>query len=313
MRGEKIYIPATLRDKVLKQCHNVKTVGHFGFVKTLHLVRRKFWWLQMCTQIETYVKSCPVCAQAKLLTGRTFCLLQLVADPHSPWDEIGMDFIVKLPKSKGYTIIWIIIDLFSKQAHFILCKGLPSIRCLARLFVQHIYRLHGAPKKIISDRGPLFTARFWKAFLQRIGTDQGLSSAFHPSTNGAAEQTNAMIERYLRSFVSYQQDDWAELLPFAETAYNNTIHSSMGYTPFRVVLGKDFSAIPELDVQMQDPSTPNGWTEQITKMWPHIKTALHKAFMAYKQQANKGRHDTPPMKVGDKVYLSKVYRPLHHY
>lgn len=208
------------------------------------------------------------------------------------------------------TLIWTVIHLFSKQEHFVPCKGLPSARRLAKLFVQHIYRLHGVPKRIISDRGPQFTARFWKLFLRQIGTDQGLSSAFHPSTNGAAERANAMVERYLRSYVSYQQDDWYDLLPFVESAYNNTVHSSTGYTPFRVVSGKDFPAIPELDIQTQTPHTPAGWTEKINRVWPHIKNALTKAAKGYKQQADKRRSDTPPFKVGEKVYLSTKYIKL---
>lgn len=76
-----------------------------------------------------------------------------------------MDFIVELLKSKGYIVIWTVIDLFSKQAHFVLCKGLPSARHLTKLFVQHIYCLYGVLKQIISDRGPQFTAQFWKLFL----------------------------------------------------------------------------------------------------------------------------------------------------
>lgn len=117
-----------------------------------------------------------------------------------------MDFVVDLPESNDNTVIWTIIDLFSKQAHFVPCTGLPLARKLAKLFIQHVYRLHGVPRHILSD-GVQFTARFWRHFIQAIGSTQRLSSAFRPSTNGAAERANAMVERYLRSYVSYQQTD----------------------------------------------------------------------------------------------------------
>lgn len=98
--------------------------------------------------------------------------------------------------------------------------------------------------------------------MRTIGSTQGLSSAFHPSTNGAAERTNAMVERYLRSYVSYQQTDWLALLLLAEGMYNNAVHCSTGLTPFRIVTGQDFVAIPELEAPHTDAS-PSGWAEKI--------------------------------------------------
>ncbi|KAK9400665.1 hypothetical protein NXF25_011379 [Crotalus adamanteus] len=191
--GDKLYIPQEVRNRVYHQCHDSKVAGHFGFVKTLHLARRQFWWPSLRKDIETYVKECKVCAQAKVIPKKPMGLLQSVSDPIRPWQDIGMDFLVELPNVKGYTVIWTVIDLFSKQAHFIPCKGLPSAAQLAKLFVQHVYRIHGAPRRVISDRGVQFTARFWRQFLACIGTTQGLSSAYHPCTNGAAERANAAV------------------------------------------------------------------------------------------------------------------------
>lgn len=261
----------------------------------------------MRPEIEQYVKACPVCAVAKHRSGRPLGLLQSVADPHVPWEEIAMDFVVELPSSNGHNVIWTIIDLFSKQAHFVPCRGLPSARALAGLFIRHVYRLHGVPRRIISDRGVQFTARFWRQFLTRIGSSQGLSTAYHPSTNGAAERANAMVERYLRCYVSYQQDDWADLLPFAEVAYNNTVHRSTGLTPFRIVTGRDFTAIPELEDLTVEQGSPNEWSNRIGQVWPRVKSALNKAAMQYKHDADKRRAAPPLFQVGDRVYLSTKY------
>lgn len=309
-RHEKLYVPASLRATVLCRCHDVKQAGHFGFLKTLHLVKRQFWWPRMRTDIEAYVKSCPRCAVTKTRPGRPLGLMQSVADPVQPWQEIAMDFIVDLPNSNGNTVIWTIIDLFSKQAHFIPCAGIPSARRLAKLFILHVYRLHGVPRRIISDRGVQFTAKFWREFIKLIGSTQGLSSAFHPSTNGAAERANAMVERYLRCYVTYQQTDWSSLLPFAEVAYNNTVHSSTGFTPFQVVNGMEFLAIPEWAPESQPQRTPREWAELIPKVWGVVKKALEKAADQYKSQANKKRADMKPLQVGDRVYLSTKYIKL---
>ncbi|XP_039213407.1 uncharacterized protein LOC120314410 [Crotalus tigris] len=309
-KADKLYVPEKLRSVVLKRCHDAKQAGHFGFRKTLHHIRRQFWLPHLKPDVETYVKACHVCATAKPRVGKPMGLLQKVADPRQPWEEIAMDFIVELPSSRNYPVIWTVIDLFSKQAHFIPCKGLPSAQRLARMFVQHVYRLHSVPQRIISDRGVQFTAQFWRTFLTLIGSSQGLSSAYHPSTNGAAERANAMVERYLRSYVTFQQTDWADLLPFTEVAYNNTIHSSTGFAPFRVVNGVEFVPFPEWSDGTGNVYMPQAWMTRLTGLWGIIKDALQRAEATTKHQADKKRTEHPPFKVGDWVYLSTKYLRL---
>uniref|UniRef100_A0A2D4NSJ8 Integrase catalytic domain-containing protein n=1 Tax=Micrurus surinamensis TaxID=129470 RepID=A0A2D4NSJ8_MICSU len=102
----------------------------------------------MRSDIESYVQQCVVCAKSKSSVGKPLGLLQTVSEPTQPWQDIAMDFIVDLPNSNGYTVIWTIIDLFSKQALFVPCKGLPSAKQLATMFIQHVYRLHGALRRM---------------------------------------------------------------------------------------------------------------------------------------------------------------------
>lgn len=173
-----------------------------------------------------------MCASAKGHTGKPPGLLQPVANPTAPWKKISMDFIIELPKSLGNTVIWVTTDLFSKQINFVACPKILSVRTLAKLFVQQIYCLHGDPERIISDRGVLFTSSFWQEFLKLVGSSQGLSSLHHLQTNGACEHTNGILEQYLRCYISYQQDNLADLLPFVEVVYNNSIHSSTRFAPF---------------------------------------------------------------------------------
>lgn len=98
-KGPKLYVPQVVCVKVLRCCHDVHSAGHFGFVKTLHLTNWQFWWPQMKKDIEEYVKSCTVCATMKGQPGKPLGLLQPVADPVQPWDQVAMDFIVGLPES----------------------------------------------------------------------------------------------------------------------------------------------------------------------------------------------------------------------
>ena len=220
----KLYVPEMMHKEILRRCHDDKISGYFGFVKTLHLTRRQFWWPTLCKDIKDYVASCSTCAMAKQKGGKPQGLLQSVANPSKPWKQITMDFIVDLPESKKKTAIWVVVDLFSKQAHFVPCAKIPTAQQLAQLFLQHVYRLHGCPECVISDRGMQFSSKFWKSFLALLGTKQTLSSLSHPQTDGATEQLNSTLEQFLHCYINYQQDDWVDLLPFAEVAYNNSIH-----------------------------------------------------------------------------------------
>lgn len=202
-KGSKVYVPSALRVEVLRWCHDIWPAGHFGFLKTLQLTNHQFWWPRLKQDVEEYVHCCVTFTTMKKQPGKPPRLLQPVASPLRPWEEIAMDFTVDLLASQGKTVIWTVIDLFSKQAHFVACEGLPSTCKLAKMFIAHIYRLHGVLQRVISDRGVQFTARFWHRFLTMIGSTQGLSSAFHLATNVAAETTNVMIEQYLRCYIKH--------------------------------------------------------------------------------------------------------------
>ncbi|XP_061490547.1 uncharacterized protein LOC133388595 [Rhineura floridana] len=110
--------------------------------------------------------------------------------------------------------------------------GLREAKETAKLFIKEIYRLHGLPNSLVSDRGTQFTAKFWRAVWKQLQTELKLSSAHHPQTDRQTERLNAVLERYLRCYVSYQQNDWVSYLHFAEFAYNNSVHTSSGQTPF---------------------------------------------------------------------------------
>ncbi|MCO5604018.1 hypothetical protein L7F22_058175 [Adiantum nelumboides] len=137
----------------------------------------------------------------------------------------------------GHDGIWTIIDRFSKQAHFIPVKKTIKPDHLARLFVAQIFRLHGMPETIVSDRDPRFTSLFWKAIWENIGTRLQFSSSFHPQTDGQSEIANSVVLDLLKSYISDEKTQWERYLPLVEFAYNNTIHSSTGKAPFEIVEG----------------------------------------------------------------------------
>jgi len=143
-----------------------------------------------------------------------------------------MDFITDLPLSKGSDTVLIVIDRLTKMAHFIPCTKNMHAKQFQETFIKEIFRLHGLPRDIITDRGLIFTSDLWKETTRKLGIERRLSTAFHPQTDGQTERTNSTLEQYLRAYVNYQPDDWKELLPIAEFAYNNGYQESTKHTPF---------------------------------------------------------------------------------
>jgi len=139
----------------------------------------------MKSDIAAYVARCDICQRVKAELKRPAGLLQPQDIPVWKWEDISMDFIVGLPRSqKGHDSIWVIVDRLTKVAHFILMKIAYTTDKLADLYIDNILHLHGAPKTIVSDRGPQFIANFWKSFHKDVGTTLDYSIPFHPQTDG---------------------------------------------------------------------------------------------------------------------------------
>jgi transposase InsO family protein len=140
-----------------------------------------------------------------------------------------MEFITDLPESSRCNQLWVVVDRFTKIAYFIpLQKDGKTTEDLARIFTKEIWKLHGLPMDIVSDRDSRFTSTTWKAFIGTLGIKPRMSTAFYPQTDGQTEQLNQTIEAYLHSFVNHKMDDWVDLLPMAEFAYNNSVTGATG-------------------------------------------------------------------------------------
>ena len=119
-----------------------------------------------------------------------------------------------------------VVDSVSKQAHFILTHTTVTAEGAARLFLHQVWKLHGLPKCVVSDRGPQFVARFTRELYRLLGIKLAFSTAWHSQTDGQMEHVNQELDQYLWLFVNEQQDDWYDLLPMAEFQHNNHVHSA---------------------------------------------------------------------------------------
>uniref|UniRef100_A0A8C5QE97 Gypsy retrotransposon integrase-like protein 1 n=1 Tax=Leptobrachium leishanense TaxID=445787 RepID=A0A8C5QE97_9ANUR len=307
---QKIFVPTAAILSVLQYCHDSLLGGHGGTLKTTDLISRSFWWPQMAEDIMSYVKNCPVCTHAKVPRRRPQGLLQPLPVPQAPWVDVSMDFIVELPRSAGYDTVMVVVDRFSKMTHFIPHNGIPTAAQTASIFIREVLRLHGLPSTITSDRGTQFTSRFWRAFCKNLHIQQNLSTAYHPQTNGQTERTNGTLEQYLRCFVSHPQDDWYDLLPTAEFAYNNQVHRSTCQSPFHLNYGQPPTMLPGSSIPSNVPSL-NQRMAQIIEGYKKVKASLISAQQSYKRFADRHRGLAPQYVVGDSVLLSSKHIRLH--
>src|SRR5262249_13298676 len=186
---------------------------------------------------------------------------------------ISMYFIVGLPLSpSGNDAILVVVDRFTKMAHFSATKTTAQAPDVAQLFLQDIHRLHGLPTDIVSDRDKIFTSNFWRHLLALLDVRPNLSTAFHPQSDGQTERVNQTLEQYLRVFCDYQQDNWQDLLSRAEFAYNNAVHASTGHSPFFANYG--YHPIAPSTIMSHTTNSSNPSAEELAKSLSQLHQQL---------------------------------------
>jgi hypothetical protein len=229
----------SLRETILKEAHDSVYSIHPSSTKMYQDLKQKYWWYGLKKDIASHVALCDVCQRVKVEHQRPAGLLHPLKIPEWKWEEIGMDFIVGLPRtSAGYDSIWVIVDRLTKVAHFIPVKTTYSGAKLAELYMTHIVCLHGVPKKIVSDWESQFTSRYWKKLHGSLDTRLNFSSAYHPQTDGQSERTNQVLEDMLRASALKHGGSWDKSLPYAEFSYNNSYQASLKMSPFEVCMAE---------------------------------------------------------------------------
>jgi transposase InsO family protein len=201
-------------------------------------LKGRFWWSNMKRDFAEYIALCDVCNRVKAEHQKPAGLLQPLPIPEWKWDNVGMDFITGLPRTKsGYDSIWVVVDRLTKVAHFIPVKTTYTSAILAKIYMNQIVCLHGVPKSIVSDRGTQFTSHFWRQLHESLGTRLEFSIAFHPQTDGQTERVNQILEDMLRACALDYGSSWVENLPYAEFSYNNSHQGSIEMAPFEALYG----------------------------------------------------------------------------
>ena len=292
-RGKRLCVPRTsIRDFLIWETHAGGLSGHHGVNKTIQALEYQFFWPSLKRDVGRIVSRCLTCSRAKMTKQNAGLYLPLPV-PARPWDDVSLDFVLGLPRtSHRHDSVMVVVDKFSKMAHFVPCSKTADASRVATLFFDEIVKLHGLPRSLVSDRDVRFTSYFWKTLWILLGTKLKFSSAYHPQTDGQTEVVNRSLGSLLRSIIGDNVRTWDRVLPRAEFAYNSSVSRTTGRTPFEIVYGQ----IPRrpLDLAPVDPHTRTSaegisFAQYMSDMHHDIHSRIVSQNEKYKANADVGR------------------------
>ena len=284
-------MPSILRS-ILHDMHDMPSAGHRGIDATIERIERQYYWSNIAKSVRQYIGSCDSCQRNKGSNKKPAGLIQPLEPAQERWESISTDFITQLPLTKnGYDAIMVIVDRFSKRAHFAPCHTNDSAVDVAHIFLREVYRQHGLPKEVISDRDPKFTSRFWTALFNQLQIKKKMSTSYHPQSDGQTERINRILEDLLRHYVAYDQRDWDTWLPIVEHTYNNTHQASIKMTPYYCDLGRHVLTPTLLENTISRNETADHLASRLRNIRTTVIENIKAAAARQEQYANASRRD----------------------
>lgn len=291
-----------LRSRLLTALHASPVGGHSGMRATYHRIKTIFYWPGLKQDTEKFISECPICQRSKHEQCPYPGLLEPLPTPDMAWVHISMDFIEGLPCSQGKEVILVVVDKFTKYAHFLSLEHPYSVHTVAHAFIDNIIRLHGPPRLIISDRDRIFTSNLWKNIFAALKVELRYSTSYHPQTDGQTERVNQCVENYLRCMTASAPTKWLSWLPLAEYWYNTTYHTALKITPFQAMYGFPPPLISDIAVPGPSDLDAQEFLEAKQQMNDQLKQHLQQAQNHMKKYADLKRTERQFV-VGDLVYL----------
>ena len=221
-----------LRNRIMFEYHDAPASGHLGREKTYLMLSRDFYWPNQYKWVRKYIRTCEICQRVKS-SPASQAPLHSMPVPQDCWQSVSMDFIFGFPKVNGKNGVLVFVDRFSKMVHLTAVSDTITAKQSAIVFMDTVFRLHGLPLALVSDRDPRFTSRFWRTVFNLLGSKLSMSTSDHPETDGQTERVNRVLVDLLKSY-AHSFDRWIDFLPMMEFAINNSVHASTGMTPFYV-------------------------------------------------------------------------------
>lgn len=293
----------SVREIIIEQAHRL--LAHLSASKTLQYIRAQFWWKDMVRDVDHYCRTCSLCALNRTNTQVPMGKLKTLPVPSRPWESIGIDFVGTLPSSftrlGRFNMICVIIDHLSSMVHLVPTRDTDKATDIAEVIFEHVYKLHGLPERIVSDRDSLFTSTFWKRLHELIGVDLKMSSAYHPETDGSTERANRTLGQMVRACALEDQYNWARKLPAIEFAMNSAVSDTTGFSPFYLNYGQVPRAL-KWEKKTRYPGV-RAFAQRMKEAIMRAHDCIIDARVKQTRQANRHRR-VAPFIAGDFVYLS---------
>ncbi len=224
-----------LQLNLIREMHDQPSIDHLDILKTMKIIKRNYYWSSMRKTIDRYIRNCYVCQRSKTSRNKSNDLLQPLSISEQRWQNIVMNFIIDLSDSYDYNTILTVICRLLKERHYISCitdDEDTTVEKTAEMLLQWIYRTHDLSSFIVFDRDSQFIFILWKSLCKRLSISLRLFIVYHSQINDQSERVNQNVERYLRSFCSYMQNDWSKWLLMIEFVDNNILFSVIFLTLF---------------------------------------------------------------------------------
>ena len=246
-----VIMPKTMRSGFLERVHSDKTAGHLGIDKTLKRVLQRAYWFGWRDQVAAFCKKCILCASRKPPSRKSRAPMQQHLTG-APLERVSMDVLGPLPKSDSNNkFVLLICDYFTKWVEAFPMPN-QEAKTVADLFVKEFICRYGVPKKMFSDQGSNFQSGLFREVCRLLDIDKSRTSPYHPQSDGLVERMNRTIEAMISMYISPGQRDWDQFLPYIMMAYRSAVQSTTGYTPNRMMLGREVDMPIDLIIGVPD-------------------------------------------------------------
>jgi len=236
-----LWMSKQMHMKLLRKIHDQSSILHSDIRWTIDLVQRFYYWSDHRATIRQYIWNCHVCQRSKASRDDTNDLLQSLSISQQRWQNIAMNFITELSLSKNYNVICMIICRLFKERHYVLCHWEDddiSIEETVWIMLWNVYRLHDLLSSIVSNRDFQFISIMWQSLCKRLKIQVNLSTVYHSEINDQSKRANQDVERELRIYCNYMQNDWAKWLSMMKFSDNFNTFSTISMISF--YFNKDF-------------------------------------------------------------------------
>jgi hypothetical protein len=224
---------------VLRDMYNFPYVEHPGYQNTIAAIKSQYFWPCMKKEVVECIVKCLECQKVKTNQRHPVGFLHLFPILEWKWEVVTIDFITKLPRiAKQHDSIMMVVDNLTKVAHFIPAKLTHKETKIVDIYMKEIFRLHGVPKEIVSNKDPKFTSNFGKGLFKGFGTNMNFITTYHLESDGKTKRVNQVNEDILRMCVMDKPSKWEDYLHLVDFDYNNGYRASLNMSPFEELYGR---------------------------------------------------------------------------